>query len=198
LSAAEFEQIVGELLRREGWDVEETGGHGEPDGNVDLRIRRGNQERLVQCKRWMSSQVGVDEVRKLAGALLREGLQRGDGILVTSSDFTRPQSPKQPQPASSSSEATIYSADSTDAGAMELLDGSDDITAAYQCRLRNADDPGPLTIRLVDPLSKHGCDGKRDLGRTPSRARANPQLALKHGTLARERPQRLEPLSVRG
>jgi hypothetical protein len=171
LSAAEFEQIVGELLRREGWDVEETGGHGEPDGNVDLRIRRGNQERLVQCKRWMSSQVGVDEVRKLAGALLREGLQRGDGILVTSSDFT----PAAITEAAATRIELVGSNDLLrrlhDAGAMELLDGSDDITAAYQCPtcatpMILAHSPYGWWIRCPN----HGCDGKRDLGPDPRRA----------------------------
>ena len=32
LAAAAFEVLVGELLRREGWTVHETGGHGQPDG----------------------------------------------------------------------------------------------------------------------------------------------------------------------
>lgn len=63
LSAAEFEVLVGEMLRREGWTVRQTGGHGQPDGNVDLRIHRTDQTRLVQCKRWDSRTVGVDEVR---------------------------------------------------------------------------------------------------------------------------------------
>ena len=88
LSAAEFELLIGELLRREGWDVEEAGKHGEPDGNVDLRIRRGDRHMLVQCKRWHSWQVNVDEVRKLAGTLLREGLPGTSGMLVTTSTFT--------------------------------------------------------------------------------------------------------------
>jgi hypothetical protein len=88
LSAAEFELVVGELLRREGWSVQETGRHGRPDGNVDLRIRHGDRERLVQCKRWDSRTVGVDEVRKLGGTLLREGLTGRDAVLVTASDFT--------------------------------------------------------------------------------------------------------------
>lgn len=31
LDAEEFEWLVGEMFRREGWKVEETGGHGTPD-----------------------------------------------------------------------------------------------------------------------------------------------------------------------
>ncbi len=90
LAADEFEWLVGELLRREGWDIEETGREGMPDGNVDLRIQRAGRERLVQCKRWTSRSVGVDEVRKLAGTLLREGLPGDVGLFVTLSDFTEP------------------------------------------------------------------------------------------------------------
>ncbi len=37
LDAAEFEWLVGEVFRRDGWKVEETGRQDGPDGNVDLR-----------------------------------------------------------------------------------------------------------------------------------------------------------------
>ncbi|HEX3830703.1 MAG TPA: restriction endonuclease [Solirubrobacteraceae bacterium] len=88
LSAREFEEVVGEMFRLEGWEeVAEIGGHGEADGNVDLRLRRGSQQRLVQCKQWTARNLGVDEVRKLAGALLRDGCPGTDGILVTSAAF---------------------------------------------------------------------------------------------------------------
>jgi HJR/Mrr/RecB family endonuclease len=133
LSAREFEQLVGELLRREGWDVEETGRHGEPDGNIDLRIRRGEQRRLVQCKRWTSWQLGVDEVRKLAGTLLREGLERGDGVLVTSSGFT----PAAVTEAAATGIELVASHDLLrrleGAGAMALLDGNEELNVAYPC-----------------------------------------------------------------
>jgi hypothetical protein len=86
LSARDFEQLVGEMLRREGWEVKEVGQHGTPDGGVDLQIREGTRRMLVQCKRWDSKQVGVNEVRQLAGAMLREKVN--EGVLVTLSDFT--------------------------------------------------------------------------------------------------------------
>ena len=44
----------------------------------------------MQCKRWQSWSVGVDEVRKLAGTLMREGLRGDAGIFVTLSHFTEP------------------------------------------------------------------------------------------------------------
>lgn len=39
LDATEFEWLVGELLRREGWSVAEHGRQAGPDGNIDLEIR---------------------------------------------------------------------------------------------------------------------------------------------------------------
>ncbi len=88
LSATEFEWVVGEVMRREGWDVEETGRPDAADGNVDLRLSRGGRRLIVQCKRWQSTVVGVDEVRKLAGTVAGEGLGNGSGILVTLSQFS--------------------------------------------------------------------------------------------------------------
>jgi hypothetical protein len=42
----------------------------------------------VQCKRWQSWRVGVDEMRQLAAAMMRDGLPGFAGMLVTSSKFT--------------------------------------------------------------------------------------------------------------
>jgi len=90
LDAEEFEWLVGEVFRRDGWKVEETGRQDGPDGNVDLGLSKAGERRLVQCKHWTSWHVGVDEVRKLAGTLLRERLDGSEGILVTYSEFTPP------------------------------------------------------------------------------------------------------------
>jgi HJR/Mrr/RecB family endonuclease len=87
LSGREFETLVHELFQREGWDVTHTGGHGQADGNIDLILRRDTHTRLVQCKQWSARDLGVDEVRKLGGTLLRQGLTGADGILVTTSGF---------------------------------------------------------------------------------------------------------------
>jgi HJR/Mrr/RecB family endonuclease len=88
LTAEEFEWLAGETFRREGWSVEETGRQDAPDGNIDLKLTRDGRRMIVQCKRWTSQAVGVDEVRELAGTLMREGLRGSSGILVTLSDYT--------------------------------------------------------------------------------------------------------------
>lgn len=49
MSWREFEQLVGEGYRLQGYRVLEMGGNG-PDGGVDLELTRGNERFLVQCK----------------------------------------------------------------------------------------------------------------------------------------------------
>lgn len=88
LDAQEFEWLVGEIYRREGWRVTERGRQGGPDGNIDLDIRKDGERRIVQAKRWASYQVGVDQVRGFGGTLLREGLSGSAGVFVTLSTFT--------------------------------------------------------------------------------------------------------------
>ena len=83
-----LEWFVGELLRREGWNVEETGRQNAPDGNVDLVLQKGSDRRIVQCKRWAAWRVGVDEIRAFAGTLARERMPAKAGIYVTLSGFS--------------------------------------------------------------------------------------------------------------
>lgn len=82
----DFELLVGEAYRRQGYRVEETGGGG-PDGGVDLILRRSGETALVQCKRWKQAKVGAPTVRELRGAAARDGAARG--IFVTCGAFTR-------------------------------------------------------------------------------------------------------------
>jgi len=92
----EFEKLVGEAYRRQGYAVEETGGGG-PDGGVDLILRRGGETVLVQCKHWKQKKVSSPTVRELRGAVARDRATRG--IFVTLGDFTedaRAEALKQP------------------------------------------------------------------------------------------------------
>lgn len=159
LDAAEFEWFVGELFRREGWRVEETGQHGAPDGNVDLRLSKPGEKRLVQCKRWRSWQVGVDDVRAFAGALLREGVAGREGVFVTLSDYT-------PQAREEAKQTGLALLDSRD-----LYERVERVRRAEPCPICAA----PMRL----DRSAHGwwfrclalnCAGKRDLGRDPVRA----------------------------
>ena len=82
----DFELLVGEAYRRQGYAVEEKGGSG-PDGGVDLILRRDGQTALVQCKRWKQAKVSAPTVRELRGAVARDRASRG--IFVTCGQFTQ-------------------------------------------------------------------------------------------------------------
>lgn len=159
LNSEEFEWLVGELLRREGWEVEETGQPDRPDGNIDLELRRFGVRRIVQCKRWASWRVDVDEIRKFLGTLMRESLTADAGLFVTLSTLTE----------QARSEAT--------AAGLQVIEGSE----LYALLERHKQpEPCPLCSApmLLDksPLGwwfrcvQNGCSGKRDLGDDPERA----------------------------
>jgi len=159
LDGEEFEWLVGELFRREGWSVRERGRQDAPDGNVDLELTRPGERRLVQCKRWTVQWVGVDEIRKFVGALTREGVAPSAGIFVTLSRFNQ------------------HAVAEGKAAGMELVDNID-----LAARLEKARRP-ELCDRCGAPMvldhSVHGwwfrcvtkgCSGKRHLDRDPGRA----------------------------
>lgn len=159
LDAAEFEWLVGELHRREGWSVDETGRQGGPDGNIDLRMTKGSRRAIVQCKRWTARFVGVDEIRSFGGTLLREGLTGPDGVFVTLSDFT---------------DQAIDEAK----GIGLVLVGRRELYARLEAVRRPEPCPVCSTPMQLDRsqygwwfrCKTQGCSGKRDLGADPARA----------------------------
>ena len=89
MSWREFEMLVGEGFRLQGYQVMETGGGGA-DGGVDLVLSKpgksGGEKFLVQCKQWRALKVGVDVVRELYGVMAASGAT--GGFVVTSGRFT--------------------------------------------------------------------------------------------------------------
>ena len=81
----EFEVLVGEGFRLQGYEVSETGGGGA-DGGVDLVLRKDREKFLVQCKQWKAFKVGVTVVRELYGVMAAHGA--AGGFVVTSGRFT--------------------------------------------------------------------------------------------------------------
>jgi restriction system protein len=81
----EFERLLCEAFRRQGYQVDHSGRDG-PDGGVDIWLRRPGEVTLVQCKHWKKWQVPVTTVRELAGLVLVKPGQRG--IVVTSGNFS--------------------------------------------------------------------------------------------------------------
>lgn len=86
MSWREFELLVGEGFRRQGYAVKETGGGGA-DGGVDLVLKKNGETTLVQCKQWKAFRVGVAVVRELYGVMAAHGAAAG--VVVTSGHFTK-------------------------------------------------------------------------------------------------------------
>jgi restriction system protein len=81
----QFEMLVGEAFRRQGYRIEETG-LGGADGGIDLRLSKDGKTTLVQCKQWRSQRVDVKVVREMYGLLAHHG---ADAVkIVAIGDFT--------------------------------------------------------------------------------------------------------------
>jgi restriction system protein len=85
MSWREFEMLVGEAFRIEGYSVTETGGGGA-DGGVDLVLRKDGKTYLVQCKQWKAFTVPVTTVRELFGVIVDR--RAAGGFVVSSGRFT--------------------------------------------------------------------------------------------------------------
>ena len=85
MSWREFEMLVGEAFRHQGYRVTELGGSG-PDGGIDLVLSKGSEKFLVQCKQWKAFKVSVTVVRELYGVMAAKGA--AGGFVVTSGRFT--------------------------------------------------------------------------------------------------------------
>jgi restriction system protein len=85
MSWREFEVLVGEGFRLQGYQVVENFEPG-PDDGIDLMLRKDGEKYLVQCKQWRAFKVGVPVVRELYGAMAAHGA--AGGFVVTSGRFT--------------------------------------------------------------------------------------------------------------
>lgn len=86
LSWSQFEALVGEAFRRQGYKVLETGGS-KPDGGIDLVMTKGSEKTLVQCKHWKAWSVGVQVIRELYGVMASNGADHG--IVVTCGKYSK-------------------------------------------------------------------------------------------------------------
>jgi hypothetical protein len=159
LDGEEFEWLVGEVFRREGWNVRERGRQDAPDGNVDLELTRGSDRRLDQCKRWTVQWVGVDEIRRFIGTLTREKLPPSAGIFVTLSRFNQ------------------HAATEASAAGLELIDNVDLLARVEKVRRAELCDVCAQPMLLDHSLHgwwfrcvTAGCSGKRHLDGDPGRA----------------------------
>ena len=80
-----FEELVAEAFRRQGYRVTE-GGFGA-DGGIDLELRKGDERVIVQCKQWKAQKVGVSVVREMFGVLTASNASRV--FIICSGKFTQ-------------------------------------------------------------------------------------------------------------
>ena len=81
----QFEELVAEAFRRDGFSVIENAYAGA-DGGVDIRLRKGGESYLVQCKNWRKRSIGVATVREMFGILAAESAR--EVLIVCSGTFT--------------------------------------------------------------------------------------------------------------
>lgn len=86
----EFEHVIAELLRNEGYQVKVTPATG--DGGKDIvaiwdKVGR-SYVLLVECKRWLADNVGIDIVQRIVG--VRHIDQADHAMIVTTARFTGP------------------------------------------------------------------------------------------------------------
>lgn len=85
MSWQDFERLVSEYFRRNGFQVSRVGGNG-PDGGIDLVLRKRSETYLVQCKQWKAYKVGAQPVREFYGVMTSQGA--AGGYFVTSGIYT--------------------------------------------------------------------------------------------------------------
>jgi restriction system protein len=87
MSWQDFELLIAEAFRLQGFRVAEKGGAGA-DGGVDMELTKDGERWLVQAKHWRAKRVPVEVVRELAGVMpFRRAV---GGYVVTSGTFTEP------------------------------------------------------------------------------------------------------------
>jgi restriction system protein len=81
----DFEYLVAEAYRRQGFTVEYSVSKGS-DGGVDLVLQKNGRRSVVQCKQWKVFSVGRPVLQQMFGIMTAESAD--EAIIVTSGRFT--------------------------------------------------------------------------------------------------------------
>jgi restriction system protein len=84
MSWAEFEQLIAEFFKRNGFTVHEI--PPGPDGGVDLVLSKNCKKFIVQCKHWKNFKVNVQIIREQFGIM--HAVEAYGAYVVTSGIFT--------------------------------------------------------------------------------------------------------------
>ncbi|HTL73264.1 MAG TPA: restriction endonuclease [bacterium] len=82
----DFEFLVAEAFRRQGFQTEYSLGRGA-DGGIDITLRKDGHKSVVQCKQWKIFSVGAPVIREMFGLMTAE--KADEAIIVTTGNFTR-------------------------------------------------------------------------------------------------------------
>lgn len=87
VSPSAFEQLIADRYRKLGYSVERVGhGGAHFDGGIDLKLRRGGEFVVVQCKRENAYKVTHNVGHELLGVMCTQGAT--SAIVVNTGEFT--------------------------------------------------------------------------------------------------------------
>ncbi len=86
LSWQNFEFLLSEYFKKQGYTTEVTGGGGA-DGGIDIRLYKDGEVYFVQCKHYKAWKVSVQFVREFFGVIVAENA--AGGYIATSGSFTK-------------------------------------------------------------------------------------------------------------
>lgn len=85
LSPDQFEQYIVELFRKLGYNTHHVGG--SYDGGIDVIAEKDGVKHLIQCKKFITSQVPVSAVRDFYGAIV-DHINNDKAFFITTNVFT--------------------------------------------------------------------------------------------------------------
>lgn len=85
LKPNEFESYIAFLFSKLGFKTQTVGG--AYDGGIDVIAEKDGIKSFIQCKKFITSQVSVGDVRDFYGALV-DKLSNGKGYFITTNKFT--------------------------------------------------------------------------------------------------------------
>jgi HJR/Mrr/RecB family endonuclease len=81
----EFEKYIAELFTKLGYKTTVTGGG--YDRGIDVMAEKDGLKHYIQCKKYITSTVGVSEIRDFYGAIA-DHLAQAKGFFITTNNFT--------------------------------------------------------------------------------------------------------------
>jgi len=85
MNPTEFEDYIARLYSKLGYKTERVGG--SYDGGVDVIAEKNGIKYYIQCKKYITSTVGVKGIREFYGVLV-DRLAQGKGFFITTNKFT--------------------------------------------------------------------------------------------------------------